>query len=124
MRYRFHIALVMACTAFFSLACLLFMPGRGPLVFQPETLPEAQVGAPYEAKISITGNVTPAGAFSVQENTLPPGLTMETLQDENAARVFGTPTKAGTYKFSVFVWCYGTNVSGQTGEKEYTLLVK
>ena len=37
---------------------------------------------------------------------------------------FGVPEESGTYKFIVSVWCYGTNVSGQTGEKEYTLLVK
>lgn len=121
---RKHSMIVTACTLLLSLSCALFGPERGPLVFQPDELPAAQVGFPYQAKIGITGNVTPAGSFSVQENTLPPGLTLEVLKGEDAARLFGTPARAGTYEFKVFVWCYGTNVSGQTGEKEYTLVVK
>lgn len=118
------IMLVTAFTLFASASCMLFGPERGPLVFQPDSLPPAQTGVPYEVRISISGNVTPAGSFSVQENTLPPGLALEMLKGENAARIFGTPTAAGTYKFKVLVWCYGTNVSGQTGEKDYTLVVK
>ena len=107
-----------------SVACMLFGLRRGPLQFQPDTLLAAQAGSAYEARVSISDNATPAGQFSVSEGTLPPGLTLETLQGENTARISGTPTQAGTYKFKIFVWCYGTNISGQTGEKEYTLVVK
>jgi hypothetical protein len=38
-------------------------------------------------------------------------------------RIKGTPSKVGTYKITVSVWCLGTNVNGQTGEKQYTLVV-
>ena len=109
---------------FSTLACMLFSPPRGPLKFDPAVLPEAQVGVPYDTKISISDNATPAGAFSISEGTLPGGLTMEKVEGEDAARVSGTPQEAGTFPFRLFVWCYGTNVSGQVGEKEYTLTVK
>ncbi len=115
---------VMAPALLFSVACLLFGPARGPLRFQPDTLPAAQAGVPYEAKVTISDNATPAGQFSVSEGALPPGLALETVKGEDAARIFGTPTQAGTFKFKVFVWCYGTNISGQTGEKDYTLVVR
>ena len=115
---------VIACALLFSVACMLFGPQRGPLQFQPNVLPAAQAGVPYEAKVAISGNVTPAGQFSVPEGALPPGLALETLKGENTGRIFGTPTQAGTFKFKIFVWCFGTNISGQTGEKDYTLVVK
>ena len=116
--------LLAASVLLFTLACMLFSPPRGPLKFDPAVLPEAQVGVPYDAKISISDNATPAGAFSISEGTLPGGLTMEKVEGEDAVRISGTPQEAGTFPFRVFVWCYGTNVSGQVGEKGYTLTVK
>jgi hypothetical protein len=106
------------------LACMLFTPPRGPLKFTPDALPDAQLGLPYEVKIAIGDNATPAGEFSISEGTLPAGLSLEKVEGEDAVRISGTPQQAGTFKFKVYVWCYGTNVSGQTGEKEYTLAVR
>ena len=113
-----------ACVLLATLGCMLFTPPRGPLKFDPAALPDAQVGVPYETRISISDNATPAGAFSISEGTLPGGLTMEKVEGEDAARITGTPQEAGTFTFRVFVWCYGTNVSGQVGEKAYSLTVK
>ena len=124
MKSKILIATVMGCALLFSAACMLFGAVRGPLQFQPDTLPAAQVGVAYEAKVHISGNATPAGQFSVPEGALPAGLALETLKGQDTARIFGTPTQAGTFKLKLYVWCYGTNVSGQTGEKEYTLVVK
>ena len=109
----------------FTISCLLFTPARGPLKFQPAELPPAQVGVPYEAKVTISDNATPAGQFSISEGMLPKGLALEKVEGEqNTAHIFGTPEETGTYTFRIFVWCYGTNVSGQTGEKQYSLVVK
>jgi hypothetical protein len=55
---------------------------------------------------------------------LPRSPTLERVQGEDSVRIVGTPAETGTLTFKVFVWCYGTNVSGQTGEKEYTIRVK
>jgi hypothetical protein len=41
----------------------------------------------------------------------------------SAVQIHGTPTTPGSYTFTISVWCYGTNVSGQTGDKQYTLVV-
>jgi hypothetical protein len=94
------------------------------LKFDPDALPNAQAGVSYEARISITQNATPAGEFSISEGALPKGLTLEKLPGEDAVRIAGTPEETGTFTFKVFVWCFGTNVSGQTGDKEYTITVK
>ena len=123
-RPRFLLTLLAAGVLLSTLACMLFTPPRGPLKFEPAVLPEASVGVSYDAKIAISDNATPAGAFSVSEGTLPGGLVLEKIEGEDAARISGTPQEAGTFTFRVFVWCYGTNVSGQVGEKEYTLTVR
>jgi hypothetical protein len=132
-----YLAIILTLSA--SLACSLFVstpqpaespdepyfgPTGGPLKFTPDTLPEAQVGTAYEAKIIISLNNTPVGDFSISEGTLPEGLEFTFLEGEDAATITGTPTEAGTFTFSVSAWCFGTQVSGQTGDKDYTIVVK
>ncbi len=125
MQSRRLLILLLSCfTLLSAVTCFLITTPRGPLKFDPPVLPDAQVGVPYEAKVTISDNATPAGAFSISEGTLPPGLTIEQIEHENTARISGTPQQPGTFKFTVFVWCYGTNVNGQVGEKEYTITVK
>jgi len=94
------------------------------LVFEPDTLPEAEAGVPYEVTVQVTQNETPVGDFWVEAGGLPNGLTLEFVEGEDSARIFGVPQESGTYTFKVSVWCYGTNVSGQEGSKEYILVVK
>jgi len=98
---------------------------RPALVFSPETLPAASVGEPYEVTISVSENVTPTGDFYLADGeVLPPGLSLgEVNQQESSVTISGTPTEAGTYTFTVNVWCYGTSVSGQMGSMEYTITV-
>ena len=63
--------------------------------------------------------------YSVQNGLLPAGLAIERVAgSNNAGRIFGTPLTAGSSQFEVFVACFGTNVSGQTGTKAYTLVVR
>src|SRR5512140_98650 len=123
MRNRNAIGWAAGLILLMSVACSLFGAARGPLKFEPQVLPDAAVGAPYEARISISENVTPAGEFSIAEGALPKGLKMEKVEGADAARIMGTPEETGTFHFKVFVWCYGTNVSGQEGEMEYSLTV-
>lgn len=101
-----------------------FQTLRSDLVFTPDALPEAEAGVPYEVTIQISENETPVGDFQIIEGGLPNGLSYEFTEGEDRARIFGVPEEPGTYKFMVSVWCYGTNVSGQEGKKEYTLVVK
>jgi hypothetical protein len=133
--FRTLFACVFAATALSG--CWLF-PGPTPsseptfefvvdpaLVFSPTNLADAQVDKPYSATITIGKTRTPVGGGSIREGALPDGLALDFgEQHDNTVRISGTPTTAGTYQFTVYVWCYGTNVSGQTGARKYTLVVK
>ncbi|HEX2697282.1 MAG TPA: Ig domain-containing protein [Anaerolineales bacterium] len=121
-RFAIHLFAVVLFLAMTS--CSIFSPTRPALKFDPDTLPDAQVGRPYEVEIKVTDNVTPVFQFGVSEGTLPKGLTIEQKEHEDVARIFGTPGVAGTFTFKVQALCFGTNVSGQSGEQEYTIVVK
>jgi hypothetical protein len=120
-----------------SIACSLFIPTAqptedpeldfgptgGPLKFAPDALPEAQVGTAYNEEIRVSLNNTPVGDFFISDGVLPEGLEFTFVEGEDAAIFNGTPTEAGTFTFTVAAWCFGTQVSGQTGEKTYSLTV-
>jgi hypothetical protein len=57
---------------------------------------------------------------------LPPGLTLASHEnpERNRAELSGTPTTAGTYQLTISAWCLGSNVSGQTGSRQYSLVVR
>ncbi|MBK9926934.1 MAG: hypothetical protein IPP66_16810 [Anaerolineales bacterium] len=101
-----------------------FEPVTTRLLITPESLPEAQVGVAYEVEMKITQNVTPVGDMTIQEGTLPAGLEFIFLNGEDAAQIKGTPEEAGVFEITVFAWCYGTQVSGQTLMKKYEIVVK
>ncbi len=98
---------------------------RDPLEFSPTTLPDGQVGVSYAQTITVSHAATPVGGVSVQDGSLPPGLDVNLgEQHDNVVHVTGTPSAAGTYTFTIYVWCYGTQVSGQTATQAYTLVVR
>ncbi len=100
-----------------------FEPVTTPLLIAPESLPEAHVGQPYEVTIQITQNVTPVGDLFIQSGELPAGLEFAFLNGEDAAHIVGIPEEPGVYEFTVYAWCYGTQVSGQTLMQKYQLVV-
>jgi hypothetical protein len=51
-------------------------------------------------------------------------LKLEYTEHDRFVKITGIPEKAGIYKFKIYAYCLGTNVSGQTGEMEYTIVVK
>ena len=106
-----------------TLACFAPIEPRPDLEFDPAQLPAAQLGVPYEATITVQGNVTPMFLFDIVEGSLPDGLTWEYHEHDDFAKISGTPSRAGTFTFKVSASCLGTNVSGQTGEIEYTIEV-
>jgi hypothetical protein len=97
---------------------------RPALSFGPDSLPNATIDQPYSVVISVSGNETPVGDIYAS-GQLPPGLTLEYDQSArgSAAELRGTPTVSATYQFTVSAWCLGTNVSGQTGSRQFTLTV-
>lgn len=99
-------------------------PGSRPaLGFEPAQLPAAQVGKPYDVLIRVTHNQTPVDSAQLVSGALPAGLTLEKAPNGVGARVVGRPVHAGTVSFTVRVTCFGTNVTGQSGSRSYTLVV-
>jgi hypothetical protein len=108
-----------------ALTAVLGCTLRPALQFSPATLPDAQVGSPYGATITVSQAATPVGGASVQDGALPAGLDLALAKEPiNTIQVSGTPTVSGTFSFTISVWCYGTNVSGQTATQQYVLVVK
>jgi hypothetical protein len=92
------------------------------LRFTPDALPEGEVGRPYRAELSVLGGRTPVGGMTA--DAPPPGLELHFTREATFAVLEGTPTKTGTYTFKASAWCYGTNVSGQTGAHDYRIVVR
>jgi hypothetical protein len=94
------------------------------LTFSPDQLPPGRVGERYEATITISENETPVGEVYISQGELPPGLSLFHNRGESTAAISGVPQRAGSFAVTVSAWCYGTNVAGQTGQREYELHVE
>lgn len=101
-----------------------FEPVTTPLRFEPESLPKGQARAKYEADIRIRDNVTPLSSVFISGGTLPAGLEFEFTSGASGATISGVPEETGRFTITVFVTCFGTMVSGQTGQMEYTIIVE
>lgn len=93
------------------------------LEFSPTNLPKARLGAFYEVTVRVSRNQTPVGEFSISQGSLPNGLKIERVVGEDAIRILGIPEETGPSRFTISVWCFGTNASGQTGQRQYTIMV-
>jgi hypothetical protein len=85
-----------------------------PVSITTATLPSATVRKAYSAAVKATGGATPY-KWSRSSGAKPPGLSFST-----AGVWSGTPTAAGTYKFTVEV----TDSDGRTATKALTIVVK
>ncbi len=95
-----------------------------PLKIEPDSLPNAQTGVEYEVEIRVSDNVTPVSSVFISDGTLPAGLELVFVDGEDRVTISGIPEETGTFTFTVFVSCVGTMVAGQTGEKEYVIVVE
>ena len=118
--------IIFAALAFVTFSCNLVNISlkSDVLQFSPDKLPDGQVGQAYKAVISLSNQRTPAFNMGADKDSLPPGLTGIFDQEKQTYTLAGTPTRAGTFSLTVSAVCYGTNVSGQSGEKEYRLVIK
>ncbi|MFT3894843.1 MAG: putative Ig domain-containing protein [Anaerolineales bacterium] len=102
----------------------IFEPVTTPLKIEPDSLPKGQTGAAYEVEIRVSDNVTPVSDVSISDGALPAGLELVFVNQEGGIKISGTPEQTGTFTFTVVISCFGTMVSGQTGQKEYTIIVE
>ncbi|MDP9194701.1 MAG: ice-binding family protein [Acidobacteriota bacterium] len=82
------------------------------ITVNPPTLPDGEVGTPYNQLVSASGGTAPY-TFSVSSGALPTGLTLNT----GSGAITGTPTVAGTFIFSITA----TDANGCLGSRLYTI---
>lgn len=102
----------------------IFPPVTTPLVIEPGSLPKGELGADYEVQILVRDNVTPISSVTISEGVLPAGLELVFVDNDDSFTIRGEPEETGSFTFTVFVSCFGTMVSGQTGLMEYTIVVE
>jgi Putative Ig domain len=98
---------------------LVCSPGSngGTIVQGVCVLPRAHVGQQYEGFI-ITSNNS-GGTFAIVAGSLPPGLSMPASYGASGTIVGGTPSKQGTFTFTV----KGTDQEGQPLQQTYSIRV-
>lgn len=73
------------------------------------SLPDGQVGTPYDQTLTATGGKTPY-TWSIESGSLPAGLSL----DPSTGAITGTPTAAGSSSFAVKVTCSGASQRSAT----------
>jgi len=91
------------------------LPGSGP------TLLPGTVGQAFALNFFLSGGAAPY-TWSVASGALPPGLGLRTFSDprDAADELAGTPTTAGTYKFTMRV----ADFYGHQATQQFTLTIQ
>ncbi len=95
-------------------AYVFVSPACPTITLSPASLPGAQLGASYSQTVTASGGAGPY-QFSLSDGALPPGLTLA----QNGL-LSGTPTTAGTYRFTITATILNSLCPGSRG---YTLTV-
>jgi hypothetical protein len=85
------------------------------IVWKTVTLPEAIMGQPYEAGLSMNGQATAVTVTVKSGSTLPAGLVI----NADGVRITGTPTVLGVYSFILTA----TETAGAVDSGTYTMHV-
>ena len=86
----------------------------GPLNIKTNSLSSAETKQKYNQRINISGGAY-GYSFTVASGTIPPGLSL----DSQSGNIVGTPTKPGSYTFSIGV----EDAEGTYAEREYNIEV-
>jgi PKD repeat protein len=88
----------------------------GSLTFGSTSLPSDAHGTAYSQDFTTT-NGSEVDTFALTAGSLPPGLTL----NDSTGVLSGTPTKAGTYTFTITAT--DAEIPGETGSQQYTFIV-
>jgi hypothetical protein len=78
---------------------VVYTPCPMPDEITPATLPDGQVGSPYDVELYAQG-AGPGWSFV---GALPPGLALEWEEGTDSAHILGVPTHAGAFEFEIEV---------------------
>ncbi len=87
----------------------------GPLTIDTQTVPNAELNAPYTATIEASGGAGQGFQWSVSSGQLPPGLSLR-MQGTPATFVSGAPTQTGSFEVTIQV----TDARGNIAERNLT----
>ncbi len=85
------------------------------------SLPNGKVGTAY-AQTTVSRGGFPPVTWTISKGSLPDGLTLTAANDMASANIQGTPTKAGTFTFSVKATDSASPTKG-TAEKDFTIVI-
>jgi len=86
---------------------------KGGLTIATTTLPGGRVGTSYSPQTLAATGGTPPYTFATSAGSLPPGITL------NGAVLSGTPTKAGSYTFTI----QATDSVSATAAQQFTVVI-
>ena len=84
------------------------------ITVNPATLPNGNVGTPYNQTVSGSGGVAPY-TFTLTSGALPPPLVLNSA----TGAITGTPTTVGTFNFTITA----TDTNGCPGSRGYTIVI-
>lgn len=94
-------------------------PPNPTLTITTATLPNAQIGVEYSARVEATGGSSAGYRWKISANTLPAGLAIA-AEGTPSALINGTPTESGAIGFTVEV----TDSAGATAKKDLLITVR
>ena len=110
---------IQAADAKASISKLFYSNVWTKLTINPAPPPAAHLNAPYLFTVTATASSAIA-SWSLAGGQLPPGLTLNAINNLNAEAISGTPTQAGTFNFTLQAQDY---TIPQTATQDFTLVV-
>ena len=100
---------------------LLLLGARcfGAIEITTTTLPNGTVGTAYSAVVKASGGCTPY-KWVISSGAIPPGITAKASSTTTSLNFRGTPTRAGTYSFTVRV----TGCGGGASHVAYKVVIQ